>query len=163
MTQKALNPADVFKPADAQELYIDLKKILLATDGSRTALSATKYAIGLAKIFKAEVRAVYVCQNGESQSRPDSISDCLEASANGDPGYHGLIIAGVYALENNVTCEEVVLRGNIPKNIIENAREYSPDLIIIGNSSKSGLRRSLGSVADAVMKATDVPVLVVSE
>lgn len=164
MTQRELNPTEGFRPTDAQELYIDLKKILLATDGSRSALSATKYAIGLAKIFKAQIRAVFVCGNNETPSQPgDTISECIEASASDEPGYHGLVVAGVYALENDVTCEEIVLRGNTAKRIIESARDFTPDLIIIGNSKKSGIRRTLGSVADAVIKGTDIPVLVVGD
>ncbi len=164
MAQRTLNPAEGFRPTDAQELYIDLRKILLATDGSRSALIATKYAIGLAKIFKAQIRAVFVCGNNAVPNQPvDKISECLKASASDEPGYHGLIVAGAYAQENNVTCEEIVLRGNTAKKIIESGREFMPDLIIIGNSKKSGIRRTLGSVADAVIKGTDIPVLVIRD
>ena len=151
-------------PADAQEIFIDLKKILLATDGTKSAINATKYAISLAKIFNAKVRAIFVDETGETFKQPDKGTDVyLKGSAIGRPTYKGLVIARLYAKKNGVTCEEVITTGNVPRNIIESAQEFLPDLIIIGNSEKSGIRRSLGSVADAVMKGTDIPVLVVGD
>jgi len=150
------NPAEGFKSSDAQELYIDLKKILLATDGSKSALSATKYAIGLARLFKAKVATVFV-------DGSERLANGNGNGHNGSKAHRGLVVARLYALKNGVQYEERVSKGNAARKIIECAHEFTPDLIIIGNSEKSGIRRTLGSVADAVMKATDVPVLVVRD
>lgn len=157
------NPAEAFKATDAQELYIDIKNILLATDGSKSAINATKYAIDLAKLFKAKVRAVFVDNNWAYNEIDGSIEVLAREEELGNPGYKGLAIARDYAEANDVSCEEKISRGNIPRRIIENANEFLPDLIIIGNSEKSGLRRTLGSVVDAVIKGTDIPVLVVRD
>lgn len=154
MKANNVNPAEGFKLGDAQELYIDLKKILLATDGSKSALSATKYAIGLAKIFRAKVATVFI--DGSDRSANGNGN-----GHNGSRAHRGLVVARLYALKNGVPYEEKVSKGNVARKIIECAHEFMPDLIIIGNSEKSGIRRTIGSVADSVMKATDIPVLVV--
>ncbi|MEW5705964.1 MAG: universal stress protein [Actinomycetota bacterium] len=157
------NPARTGKPFEVQELFIDIKKILLATDGSKSAINATKYAVALAKVFNAKVRAVFVDNTSESQSQPKITEDTVkEGISNTFNGRIGLSVAKEYSLKNNVEYDEKVVTGHISKKIIESSREFSPDLIIIGNSEKSGIRRSLGSVADAVMKGTDIPVLVIA-
>lgn len=162
--EKLYNPAEGFKSDDAQELFIDIKKILLATDGSKSAISATKYAVSMARLFKAKLRAVFVEGGADTQGEiTRTVDDSLKGRGDGKPGYHGLIVAGMYALKNGIACEEVVEKGNVARRIIESAHEFMPDIIVIGNSEKSGIRRTLGSVVDAVVKGTDVPVLVIRD
>ncbi|MBE0447591.1 MAG: universal stress protein [Actinobacteria bacterium] len=164
MTENLYKSMEISKPTEAQELFINIKKILLATDGSKSAINATKHAIGWARTFKANVRAIFVDLGGETANQtPKTIEQYLESGANCKNGCNGLLVAREYAKENSVSCEEVVVAGNVARSIIDNAEKFSPDLIVIGNSEKSGIRRSLGSVADAVMKGTDIPVLVVSD
>lgn len=163
LKEKLQNPAEGFKPTDAQELYIDLKKILLATDGSKSAISATMHAVNLAKLFKATIRAVFVDSYGEPSDKPIRLEDANGDSNTVNSGYHGLVIAQSYARENGVSSEEIIFKGNIVRKILTAAHEYKPDLIILGNSEKLGLKRTLGSVVNAVMNGTDVPVLVVRE
>ncbi|HZD59795.1 MAG TPA: universal stress protein [Anaerolineae bacterium] len=156
--------AGAFKLNEAQELFIDFKKILLATDGSKSAINATKHAIGWAKVFKAKVRAIFVDINCESANQtPKTIDQYLDSGNINKNGYNGLLVARQYAQNNDVPCEELVITGNVARSIIDNAEKFLPELIVIGNSEKSGIRRSLGSIADAVMKGTDIPVLVVSD
>ena len=57
---------------------------------------------------------------------------------------------------------EVVFGGAAAEGIIEYARENSVDLIVIATHGRSGVRRWVwGSVADRVLKAARVPVLMV--
>ena len=152
------------KAADVQELFIDIKRILLATDGSTSAKGATKYAIQWAKRFGATVKAVFVdSDNDVTYLHRKSLQEYIDSSDSGIDGYDGLIFASKYAQENSVNVESVVILGNAARQIAEYAKVYSPDLIVLGNSERSGIRRSLGSVVDEVMKATEVPVLVVSD
>lgn len=164
MIRDLYKSAGVSKPTEAQELFINIRKILLATDGSKSAINATKHAIGWARFFKAKVRAIFVDLDGEITKQPiKTLDQCLERGSSGKNGYEGLLIARQYAQKNNVFCEEIVIEGNVARSIIDDAEKFLPDLIVIGNSEKSGIRRSLGSIADAVMKGTDIPVLVVSD
>jgi nucleotide-binding universal stress UspA family protein len=152
------------KASDVQELFIDIRKILLATDGSQSSIKATEQAIAWASFFEADVRAIYVENDFEMLESPYIET---EKHLKGKPGTgkcsEVLEAVKTYAEQNDVSIETRVLRGQIARTIADYAEVYGPDLIIIGNSEKSGLKRSLGSVVDAVMKSTDVPVLVISD
>jgi len=161
VNEKLYSSSKSSRPTDVQELFIDIRKILLATDGSKSAISATKHAMGWARIFKANVRAIFVDADNGLMST-EFIDEYTESSLMDKKGYNGLLIAKGLAQKNNVSYEEMVVIGNVARSIIESAQEYAPDLIIIGNSEKSGIRRSLGSTADAVMKGTDIPVLIIN-
>jgi nucleotide-binding universal stress UspA family protein len=53
---------------------------------------------------------------------------------------------------------------DVAKTICEFAEEHSADMIAIGTHGRTGLRRALmGSVAEAVIRCSNVPVLVVRE
>jgi nucleotide-binding universal stress UspA family protein len=55
-----------------------------------------------------------------------------------------------------------VLVGNPAEEIIRFARDQKADLIVMGSRGKSGLNRwDMGNVADKVMRAADVPVVLV--
>lgn len=141
------NPSEGFGPSDAHELYIDLQKILLAANGSKESLIATKYAVALAKMFKAKLRVLFI---------QDELADTAETD-------RGLAMAKAYAQRNGVAFEGTIERGNAVKKVVESAHEFFPDVIILGNSAKSGVRRAIGNAVSAVMKGTDVPVLVVRD
>ena len=58
--------------------------------------------------------------------------------------------------------EAMLRRGNTATEILSAARESACDLVVMGTHGRTGLRRLLmGSVAEAVMRASDCPVLVV--
>lgn len=152
------------KASDVQELFIDVRKILLATDGSQASIMATEQAIAWASFFEADVRAIYVESDYEMLESPYMET---EKHLKGKPGVgrRAEVLEAVknFAEQNSVNIETRVLRGQVARTIADYAEVYGPDLIIIGNSEKSGIKRSLGSVVDAVMKSTDVPVLVISD
>lgn len=50
-----------------------VKKILLATDGSVSAIKATKFSIGLARKVNAEILAVYVSGNEDGFEIPNEL------------------------------------------------------------------------------------------
>jgi len=58
--------------------------------------------------------------------------------------------------------EIVVLVGNPAEEIVRFAREETADLIIMASRGKSGFSRwDMGNVADKVVRATDIPVVLV--
>ncbi|MCL6472157.1 MAG: universal stress protein [Firmicutes bacterium] len=125
---------------------IKIRKILLATDGSIPAIEATQYAVALAKIMGARIKAIFVDSSGEKEIRPSAA---------------GLAVAQLYAEENGIICETNIVNGQVAKTIIETAHDYGADLIIVGNTGRTGIRRlSMGSVAEAVVKNSQIPVLV---
>ena len=65
------------------------------------------------------------------------------------------------SLPENIGIKIVVKRGN-PRDIICNyANENDIDCIVMGRRGVSGIRAALGSVSTAVLRGTDLPVLVV--
>jgi nucleotide-binding universal stress UspA family protein len=65
------------------------------------------------------------------------------------------------SLPENIDIKIVVKRGN-PRDIIcEYAKENEIDCIVMGRRGLSGIRGALGSVSTAVLRGTDLPVLVI--
>lgn len=65
------------------------------------------------------------------------------------------------SLPENIDVKIVVKRGN-PRDIIcEYAKENEIDCIVMGRRGLSGIRGALGSVSTAVLRGTDLPVLVI--
>ncbi len=154
MTQEANNS----ELKSLKNVDVQIKKILLATDGSIPAIQATEYSVALAKVMGAKIKAVFV--ESDDGIFTDGIID-KESLKESHPSSAGLEVAQLYAKKNNVVCETVVIRGSIVKAIIKAAEDYGANIIIVGNTGRTGLRRvALGSVAEAVVKNSRIPVLV---
>ena len=65
------------------------------------------------------------------------------------------------SLPDNIDIKIIVKRGN-PRDIIcDYAKENEVDLIVMGRRGLSAIRAALGSVSTAVLRGTDLPVLVI--
>ena len=65
------------------------------------------------------------------------------------------------SLPESIDIKIIVKRGN-PRDIIcQYANENDIDLIVMGRRGLSGIRGALGSVSTAVLRGTDLPVLVI--
>jgi nucleotide-binding universal stress UspA family protein len=63
---------------------------------------------------------------------------------------------------NGVECDAEIIRGGVAKRIVATAEEFDADLIIMGDTGRTGLKRvALGSIAETVLKGSDRPVFVV--
>jgi nucleotide-binding universal stress UspA family protein len=148
-----------------------ISKILVPTDGSKTAQKAARYAVDLAKQLKASVIALSVIDNRSlvAQTVPaedtarhviEPIEDYLREAAEG------------YAREikklcdkNGVQSKTVITKGHPVEEIVKEAKKSKADLIVMGSHGRSALAAVvLGSVAYGVMhKDTTIPVLVVKK
>ncbi|MBA4370480.1 MAG: hypothetical protein C0418_02745 [Coriobacteriaceae bacterium] len=153
--------AEEIKLGDIQEVCHDIGKILVPTDGSEPAVAATEYAVILAKTFDAKLKAIFVDTGMEALQLPEEIEteDVYE-------GIHhsikGLAVAKTMCERNGVECEIEIVQGGVAKRIIHTAEEWGADMIVVGDTGRTGLKRiALGSVAEAVVKASEVPVMVV--
>ena len=141
---------------------LPIKKILLATDGSVASVKATKYCVALARKLNAEILGVYV-------QGPDNIKIQKELQGNKffggvNPTEAGLAVAKAFGIKNSVKVNTTILSGNVAKNIVKAALADKVDLIIIGETGRSGVSKmSLGAVAKAVTKLAPCPVLVIKE
>ena len=144
-----------------QEVCLEFDRILVATDGSEPAVMATQYAVTLAKTFNASVKAIYVDDGMEALELPE------ELVADDDwEGYHasvkGLGIAKIMAERNDVPVEIEIIKGGVAKRIIKTAQDWKADLIVMGETGRTGLKRlGMGSIAETVVRGSETPVLVI--
>ncbi|MEZ5126377.1 MAG: universal stress protein [Thermoleophilia bacterium] len=138
-----------------------LKVVLTATDGSEPAVRATQHAVLIAKISGARLHVVHVDVGIDELRVPElPISDAQYARL--DPALRALVIAQRLAELNGVEAQLEITRGGVARCIIDAAKREDAELIVVGDTGRTGLSRlALGSVAEAVVKASTLPVLVV--
>lgn len=153
--------AEEFPESQIGELKLNIKKILLATDGSAPAVRATQHAIALAKLLGAKIKAVYVRTGEDALLYPEEkLAEEVLAGAHSSEA--GLELAKKFAAKNGVEIEVEILRGGVAPQIVKKAEKESADLIVLGDTGRTGLARiALGSVAEAVVRASSIPVMVV--
>jgi nucleotide-binding universal stress UspA family protein len=147
-----------------------ISKILVATDGSETALKASRYAVDLAKQLGASITILSVIDNRSFLNLysipPEAtvmnitgpMEDFLRETAKKD-------VAKVKKLceKNGVSCREVISTGHPAEEIIKEAERSRSNLIVLGSHGKSALAAVfLGSVTYGVIhNDTRVPVLII--
>jgi nucleotide-binding universal stress UspA family protein len=139
------------------------KLILVATDFSKTADEALHYASAIAERNGARLVVIYADElipplDETSASLAHATLDELVAAA------HENLMAYV---ERNVSryvpfIARVVVGSAVPA-IVQQAKEWKADLVVMGTHGRTGFRRLVvGSVCESVLKAIDVPVIAVS-
>lgn len=140
------------------------QNILIATDGSGPSANAARLGLDLAKLADAEIFAIYVIDVVRLIHMPgyaampgikDSILDLMLAEAE----------KATLEIEENakalgLSCHRLVARGDPAEEILKASEGM--DILIIGNVGRTGLNKFLlGSVAEKVIRNSQVPVLVV--
>ncbi|MEW6417879.1 MAG: universal stress protein [Nitrospirota bacterium] len=146
-----------------------IKKILVPTDGSKTARKSVEYAIDLAKQVNATITLLSVIDKSHfiPQTMPpvktpthlmEPIEDYLRQAAE---AY--LNEAEILCKKNEVQSKRVISSGHPVEEIVKEAEKSKTDLIIIGSHGRSVMKAAfLGSVTYGVInKDTKIPVLVV--
>ena len=138
-------------------------KILIPLDGSALALDAVHHAL---KLQSEGLRASFVLATVQD---PDSMYDMLmvpdaEARDNVNQSVGAATMESAMTLFNaaGVPFESEVRSGYPARMLIEIAEDYSCDAIIIGANGHGTLRSALlGSVSQAILQTSSVPVTVV--
>ena len=141
------------------------KRILVAVDGSDTALRALDVAAELAKDQACDLTictAVDITRACASMTfaTPELVQEYIDA-LNSDARAQNQ--TAVDRAQNYTTAAHgIVIDAYAPDGIIEAGKTANADLIVIGSHGRTGMRRALlGSVAEAVMRIATVPVMVV--
>jgi len=124
------------------------ERILVPLDGSNLAELAIPYAEELAVAFNSEVVLLYVSEPGESQYHH----------------MHQLYIEELAGqMKNRINkVSPLVLSGRPAEQIIDYAWRHKVGLIIMASHGRSGITPwAMGSVANKVLHATTVPVLLI--
>ena len=140
-----------------------IDSILVPTDGSEGAETGARHAVGLAADVGADLHTLSVVDALE-------INPSLAGVDEADPKRQ-FEASATRAVESVVELADPHLDGEVPttvewgrpfKRITEYTASRDIDLIVMGTHGRSGLRRLvLGSVAEKVLRATNVPVVMV--
>jgi universal stress protein A len=139
---------------------MNYKKILFATDFSPASDAALHYATALARDSGAVLLLLHV----EESPAPITAGEMmLPQPTYPNPELRRMLDA-VEPDDPSVRYEHVLVQGSAAEEIVSVANDRGVDLIVMGTHGRTGLRRVLmGSVAEAVMRHADCPVLTLRE
>ncbi|MFD2864720.1 universal stress protein [Mucilaginibacter antarcticus] len=149
-----------------------IKKILIGIDNSKYAENAAKYGFDIAHKFSAKVALVHMVV---PMVMPyNNTADPLTGAAD----FTMADTAGIMDVQNDASkalIENTVKKfgkglevinysefGDTADGIIECSKQFGADMIVVGTHSRSGFDRLLmGSIAETVVRQSEIPVLVV--
>ncbi len=136
-----------------------IKKMLVPLDGSKSSINGLHEAIEIAKPFGAKITGLCVIPTTPPMTMP-GLQTPYKAQMT-DGAAKVMTEAKRMALGNNVEFNGKLIYGDASLEITNFANSRKYDLVVIG-SHRSGLKELfLGSVANAVVHRSQVPVLVV--
>jgi nucleotide-binding universal stress UspA family protein len=139
---------------------VDIKKVLIATDGSEYTKQAVSQGLHLARVLEAEVTALYVIDQTSFVSFPMDSSIVSVYSLLENEGKRAVDEVRKQGEEMGVKVGTVVVEGSPTRKIIEVAEDF--DLIVMGTLGRSAISKLfMGSVAERVTRYAPCPVLVV--
>ena len=143
------------------------QRILIAVDGSDTSGRAMQEALQLAKNQQALLRVVYVVDEASIFSDTEFVDRSAIERAAIHTGHKVLEKANMAAEAEGVSIETKMLETDsvgdkVAHAIVEEARNWPADLIVVGTHGRKGLRHLfMGSIAEGVMRDSPVPILLV--
>lgn len=142
------------------------KKILVPVDGSDASERGLREALQLARSLGASVKLVHSVNEFVMDSMYGPIpnyADLVDALREG--GRKVLKDAEAIARESGVEVQSEMFEsigGRAADAILQQAKEWPADLIVMGTHGRRGIRRLvLGSDAEQVLRSSPVPVLLV--
>jgi len=142
------------------------KRILAPVDGSRASTRGLQEAIGLAQARGVKLRLLHVVDESVLTLHPEAIAGTGEM-------IDSFVAAGKRCLKNavalasrhGVKCETAMyenMTGRVADFILSEAKKWRADLIVMGTHGRRGFEHVLlGSDAEAVVRSSTVPVLLV--
>jgi nucleotide-binding universal stress UspA family protein len=138
----------------------DIKRILIATDGSEYTREAVLKGLQLAKVLGADVTALYVIDQTSFVSFPMDSTIVSVYSLLENEGKRAVDEVKAEGDQMGVKVTPVVVEGSPTRKIIETAANF--DLVVIGTLGRSAISKLfMGSVAERVTRYAPCPVLVV--
>jgi nucleotide-binding universal stress UspA family protein len=140
------------------EAKVACNNLLIATDGSVYSEAAAMKAFKIARQYHSKVKALSVVDvSVEFMIRAQEVYKSLVEKA----GHIANSIKTI-GLAMGVDVDPIVRDGEVYKTIIDVAKEYQTDMIVMGSLGKSGIKRLLmGSTAERVLSHASFPVLIV--
>jgi len=139
------------------------RKILVGFDGSQGSRNALVHAIGLAKLLKAELWALWA--RSSLPHYPETVDE-IDEERNAADAFLQKLTAEIVALsrEHGIDIHGDARAGHAPKTLVDYAEDEGFDLIVLGHSGHSRLwGRFLGHTADKVSENAHCSVLIVRD
>lgn len=141
-------------------------KILVPVDGSETSIVGLEEAIQIAKLVGGKIRILHVVNEliidyaFGSGLYANTVIEAMRSD-----GQKILNQAEALARQKGLEPEAVMIEsigGPAAQFIVEQAKEWPADLVVMGTHGRRGLRRlALGSDAETVLRSVTAPVLLV--
>jgi nucleotide-binding universal stress UspA family protein len=151
-----------------------IKKLIIAIDDSKHAEHAAEYGFDIARRFGADVGLVNIIEPAVMPQMTASADPIMGMPIQG-MGIEEMELMDIQKNQSENIVDSMIdkLAGDMPvthftefgstaEGIIRCSKEFNADLIVIGTHSRSGFDRLfMGSVAEHVVRHSEVPVLVV--
>jgi len=138
----------------------EIRKILIATDGSEYTKEAVSAGLHFAKTLGADVTALYVIDQTSFVSFPIDSSIVSVYSLLENEGKRAVEDVKKEGETMGVKVETIVAEGSPTRKIVETSADF--DLVVLGTLGRSALSKLfMGSVAERVTRYASCPVLVV--
>ncbi len=151
-----------------------IKKILIGIDDSKFAEHAAEYGFDIARKFNAAVGLVNIVEPAMLPQMSSSADPILGMPMQGT-GIEEMELIDIQKNQSESIVDKFIKKfakdlqvthftefGSTADGIISCSKEFGADLIVIGTHNRSGIDRLLmGSVAEHVVRHSEVPVLVV--
>ncbi|WP_243313160.1 universal stress protein [Fundidesulfovibrio agrisoli] len=134
---------------------VNLRRLVLATDGSRYALAAAEKALAVGAELNSLVEVVSVMDvpNEYLALAPQAAQELAVSTK----GFVGEVLE--MAKAKGVAAKGKVLEGNAPEEILKYAEEGGSGTIVIASHGRTGLRRLLmGGVVEWIVAHSGLPV-----
>ncbi len=144
------------------------KRILVTTDGSVTAEKGVTTACQLAHSVAAKLTLLHIVDTRPVYADFSGINDSADMiAAQTESGTRVLAKAKALAAEHQIEVDTRLVESSvdpIAAVVLREAAALQSDLIVMGTHGRTGLKNLLlGSVAEAVLHGSQVPVLLVRE
>src|SRR6056297_44087 len=135
-------------------------RILVATDGSNNEQRATGHALALARQYGAELHAIYVIETRTGYDNaivdPDTVRQNLRED--GEEALAAVEADG----EPDVSVVTSIREGIPHEELLSYTENQGIDLIVMGSKGRSAFKTILlGSTTEALLRADQVPILMV--
>ena len=153
---------DSMTPNQTPAATPNIKKIIVATDGSEMANRALDYAISIAKTYNAKLIIFHALNLIISPSSMSTVSSKMHEEERKEAAFYSN--TRKIGQEKNVESTAELVEDHMQPygEIIMCAEREGADLIVIGTRGKGGFAKLLlGSVASGVVTHSPIPVLVV--
>lgn len=136
--------------------------IVVPTDGSEGAAAAAEHAVDIAGRYDATLHALYVVDVGALSYGSAGVEVGAIETGMREAGAAAVADVAEVTEAAGVECVTEVVEGVPHAAIVEYAEDRDADLLVMGTHGRTGIDRLLlGSVAEKVVRSSDVPVLTV--